>query len=166
MEALLEPLFEIIAEIVLQILAYVIGEIVKVFDYDTKLRKTVKYVISFFFFGLSILVLVLALMHHKETLIVITISFMFAGIVSALFKYMNKNIWKNNAVRITIDWIRRVIHYAFPIVLMVFGNLTLVNKDAIIWLNIGCSFAIVVFIIMDIYRLYKFFKKRNELSYY
>jgi len=82
--------------------------------------------------------------------------------VTYLFKYINKNIWLNQKVKILISWIQRAFHYTFPVLLIIFGNKTLIDYDAYIALLIGCIIALVIFAFIDIYRIYKHFKFKNN----
>ena len=67
MEGLIEALIEVFGEVILEILGSIIGNFVKVIDTDRKVKKAVKYIIAFIFFGASITLLTLSLIYKSTT---------------------------------------------------------------------------------------------------
>ena len=158
MEGLIEALIEVFGEVILEILGSVIGNFVKVIDTDRKVKKAVKYIIAFIFFGASITLLTLSLIYKKSLLVILTVSYMLIMLILHLLKFTNKNIINNKKMMLAINWIKRIMHYAFPIVLIIFGRLSLESKESRGWL-IGCSIAaMVILLCIDIYRLVKYFR--------
>ena len=76
MEGLIEALIEVFGEVILEILGSIIGNFVKVIDTDRKVKKAVKYIIAFIFFGASITLLTLSLIYKKSLLVILTVSYM------------------------------------------------------------------------------------------
>lgn len=158
MEGLIEALIEVFGEVILEILGSIIGNFVKVIDTDRKVKKAVKYIIAFIFFGASITLLTLSLIYKKSLLVILTVSYMLIMLILHLLKFTNKNIINNKKMMLVINWIKRIMHYTFPIVLIIFGRLSLESKESRGWL-IGCSIAaMVILLCIDIYRLVKYFR--------
>lgn len=172
MEELLGALFELILEIFFNVLVEIFGEVISRFAHkvenNTKFKNKVKIIISFIFFGLSSLLLILSLIYKKKFLVTLTLSYLFVLLISNLFKFINKNYWKKEFVSIIINWIRRIAHYAFSISLIVTGSLFLKNDTAIIWLDLLSILSIIIYMGIDFYKLFKFIerKKQKKLGYY
>lgn len=160
--ALLEVLFEAFGEIIINAIASLIGIFAKKVEDDSVLRNRIKYTIAFIIFGLSILLLVMSLIFGKGFLASIVIVYMIVVLVINIFKYINKNIWNNSKAKIAISWVKRVVHYAFPIVLIVTGSIFLTHKDAIIWLDVLSGVALFVYLCIDIYRLSRFIERKKK----
>ncbi|MGM9971259.1 MAG: hypothetical protein ACI35W_02485 [Anaeroplasmataceae bacterium] len=166
MEELLSALFELIFEIIFEVIAEVgsifISNIVTKVQGDNKLKNRIKMIISFIFFGLSITLLILSIIFGKTFLVSLTVGYLLILLILNLFKFLNNNIWKRNYVIIIISWIRRIVHYAFPITLIVLGSMYLTNKDAKIWLIVCSSIALFIYFCIDMYRLIIFTKRRQN----
>lgn len=170
MDELLGVIFELFFEIFFNVIAEVFGEYLSRFVYkveaDSNLKNRIKLTISFIFFGLSILLLILALVFKKTLLVTLTLSYLLVLLVSNLFKFINKNIWKKNFVEIIIGWVRRIVHYGFSITLIITGPMFLTSETATIWLVVLSVIAIIVYLVIDIYKLNRFISKRREYKYY
>lgn len=164
MEFLIEFLIEVFGEIIINVIGFLISSFFDTVHSNSKIRKTIKNIIAFVFFSASIVVLSLSLIHHKAILSIVTIAYLLLMMFTYLFRYINRNIWLNNKARIVISWIQRIFHYSFPVLLIVFGNKTLIDYSAYLSLLIGCIIALVVFVFMDIYRIYRYVKYKEQHS--
>lgn len=163
---ILELFFEIFFQLFVEIASSIVSKFVTKVDDDPKFKNRIKLSISFTFFGLSILLLILALVFKKTLLVTLTLSYILILLVSNLFKFINKNIWKKNFVEIIIGWVRRIVHYGFSITLIITGSMFLTSQTAKIWLIVLSVIAIIVYFVIDIYKLNRFISKRREYKYY
>lgn len=170
MEELLGIVFEIVIELFVHLFAGIASSIISSFvtrvEDDPKFKNRIKMIVSFVFFGLSILLLILALVYKKTFLATFTLSYLFTLIILNLFKFINKNILKKGFVDIIISWIRRIAHYGFPITLIIIGPSFLTSKAADVWLIVLSVIAIIVYLVIDIYKVHRFFEKRRAYKYY
>lgn len=168
MDELLGILFELFLELFINIFGEILAEIITRFvnkvEADSKLKNRIKMIVSFTFFGLSILLLIIALIYKKTFLITLTLSYLLILLISNLFKFTNKNIWKKNSITLIINWIRRITHYGFTITLIVTGSLFLTNTDAKVWLITLSVIAIIIYLIIDIYKANVFLKKEENIN--
>ena len=170
--ALLDFLIEFIVEILFEGCSAILGRLFANVDNNKLVKKRIKFAISFTFFGLSILVLVLSLIFKQGLLAIVVIIYLLILVLYHMFKFINSNIWKNNIFNICLSWIKRITKYAFLIALIYFGNKNLANEDARIWLNILSIIFILIYFAIDMYKLsnykkeynYKKFQKTNETS--
>lgn len=165
MEALVEILLEAFLEVFFELLGAAITAFVNYLDTNSKVRTKLKNVLTFIFYGLCILLVTLSLIHKKSFLVIITLSYILVFILLQLLKYINNNIFNKKFLDIIYISIKKIINYAFPILLIVFGSLYLTHKTAKIWLIVMSSLTILVFMCMDGYRLDKHIKKRRLGKY-
>lgn len=168
MEELVGALIEIFGELIIEIIAHVIGAIAGSFDYELEtnpvFKKRVKYIITYVFYGLAIVLFGLSLFYHKTTMTIIAVSYLMTLSLLNICKFINNNNFDNKSFKLVIVIIRRIVYYTFPILCIIFGAKTLTNESAIIWLCVLSSVALLVYLIVDIRRIVKYYKKKHNLQ--
>lgn len=167
MEDLLGAIFEVLGEVIIELLFHIIGFFVSFVDYnletDPKFKRRIKCIITYTFYGLAVLLFVLALFYKKTTMASISLIYLICLSTLNILKVINNNNWNSSAFKIIIVTIRRIIYYTFPIVCIIYGAKTLTNQSAIIWLCVLSGVALFIYLIVDIRRIVKYCKKRNNL---
>ena len=161
MEFLIELFLEVFLEVFFELIAAGIGGFVNYLDTNSKVRRKLKNVLTFIFYGLCILLITLSLIHKKSFLVIITLSYILVFMLLQLLKYINNNILNKKFVEVIYIILKKIINYAFPILLIVFGSLYLTHQAAKVWLIVLSSLTIFVFMCMDGYRLDKHIKGRK-----
>lgn len=168
MEELLGGLFEIIGEIIIEILVHIIGAFLSQIDYqlenDPNFKRRMKCIITYTFYGLAILLLFLSIFYKKSTMATIALIYLICLSILNILKVINNNNWNNRAFKIIIVIIRRIAYYTFPILCIIYGVKTLTNQDAIIWLCVLSGVALFTYLVIDIRRIVKYCNKRNSLK--
>lgn len=152
MEVLIEIFGEAILELFFEGLAALITAFVNYLDVHSKTRKIIKDVLTYIFFGLSIFLIFISLFHRKSFLVIISVSYLFVFIVLQLIKYINQDL-KNKVLSVLYKIFKRIINYAYPILLIVFGSIYLTHIGAKVWLIVLSSLSILIMFIMDMYKL-------------
>lgn len=156
MEIIIEALIEIFGELILTLLAEVIGVFAREVEANSSLKKGLKLGLKYTILTLTIILITLSLIYKKSFLVIIAVSYMLAILLITLVGYLNRDIWKNRIVKIIIEIIRRIAHYAYPILLIIFGALYLTNTKAIICLIIISVAAIVLWFSVDMFRVWRY----------
>lgn len=155
MEALIEILIEIFGEIFLEGLVYFIGWILSKIVYDEKRKRIVKYGISFSIFACSIALLIYALITKKTLYVQIVLTYFLVLFLIYIVNFINRNMLNQSKLELICRWIQRIIHYSFPIVLIVVACLYPSNATtAIITFSV---IGILIYFCILIYRI--FYKK-------
>ncbi len=164
MEILIEVLGEIILEVFFEGIAALISSLVNYLDRNKKVRRKLTKVLTIIFYSLCILLVILSIIHKKSFLVLITLGYILIFIIIQLLKYLNKNIFNKNYINILCITLKKIINYAFPILLIVFGSIYLTDIKAKVWLIVLSSLTIFIFMCIDIYRLNRYIKikKRNK----
>ena len=106
-------------------------------------------------FGLILLVLILSLIYQKTALLIATIVYFIIVTILNLLKFTNKNNFNNKELNKTINVIKHILHYTFPIVLIVFGAISLEKVSSRAWLISLSVLAIIIRFIISSINTYK-----------
>lgn len=156
MEILIEALIELFGEIILTALAEVIGTFARKVEANNLLRKGLKLGLKYSILTLTIILITLSLIYKKGFLVIIAVSYMLAILLITLVVSLNRDIWQNRIVRIIIEIIKRIVHYIYPILLIIFGALYLTNTKAKASLIIICVVAIILWFSVDMFRVWRY----------
>lgn len=153
MEVLIEGLIEVFGEIFLEIIAALIGTFFDYLNENSKVKRIVKSTVAFIFYGGAIVLLTLSFIHHKKILLSLAIGYFIVTTIIYLLKFTNRNKWKSKKTNDVIKIIQHVLHYVFPVSLIVVGAITLNSTSAKVWLIISSSLAIIIRFCIDVYKL-------------
>lgn len=162
MEFIFEILFEILAEFFGVIISEIVSATVHYIDARSKVKKIIKYIINYSILGLSILLITLSLIYNKKLFVLIAVSYLLIVVLLNLFNSLNKDIFKKKSIRIFIDIFKRIIHYAYPIILIVCGSIFLVDRKAKASIIILSVLAIIVWFSIDMYKVWKYNLRKAE----
>lgn len=160
MEMILEIIIEVFGEAILTIIAEAIGTFVNVIDQDKRKKKIIKYIITYLILGLTILLITLSLIFSKKVLAIIAISYMLLSLLFTLIKRINKDRFNNKVLSLIISILKRIVNYSYPIILIVFGVITLDNNKALISIIVLSIIGFIIFLSIDFYKIWKHDKKR------
>ena len=161
MEFIIEIIIEIFGELLIELIGAGISKFGVYVDTNQKAKKVFKYILSFCFFGLSIVLLTLSIIYKKQFLINISLIYMLVLVLLNLFKFINQNIWKKSKINNIIKWNKKIVYYSYPILLIVMTSLYLSNANAKAWIIALSVVAIIIYFIIDMFRLDKFITKRK-----
>ncbi len=156
MEILIEALIEVFGEIILTALAEVIGAFARKVEANSLLRKGLKFGLKYTILTLTIILITLSLIYRKGFLVVIAVSYMLAILLITFVVSLNRDIWKNKIVRIIIEIVKRIVHYTYPILLIIFGALYLTNTKAKTSLIIISVVTIIIWFSVDMFRVWRY----------
>lgn len=161
MEFLIELLIEIFGELFMTLIAEGIGAFARRADSDDNLRKGLRYGLTYSILGLTILLITLSLIYSKTFLVIIAVSYLLIILLITLFKWLNADLWESRKVKITMEIVKRIIHYAYPILLIVLGSIYLTDLEAILALDLISSIAIIAWFSVDMFKLWRYNKNKN-----
>lgn len=153
MEALIEILLEVFLELFFECIAAGISKLASWFDKKDKLRNKLFYILLYTFYGLCILLFTLSIIYNKSLLVIIVLSYLLVCQIISLLKSINKNHFRKKYIDVILITFKTIIKYAFPIVLIVFGAIYLTHAQAKTWLIVLSCLGILLYFIIDIYRL-------------
>ena len=159
MEIILEIIIEVFGEAILTIIAEAIGAFVNVIDQDKRKKKIIKYIITYLILGLTILLITLSLIFSKKVLAIIAISYMLLSLLFTLIKRINKDRFNNKVLSLIISILKRIVNYSYPVILIVFGVITLDNNKALISIIVLSIIGFIIFLSIDLYKIWKHDKK-------
>ena len=108
MEFLIEFIIEVFGELILTLIANIIGAFVVAVDGDPKLKRTLKTIFTYSILILTILLIVLSLIHSKKALVIIAISYMLLVLLLRIIKRSNDDKFKSKVISILISIFRTV----------------------------------------------------------
>ena len=152
-EVLLQIFFEAFGEIILTALVKMIGLFYIKIDTDNLLRRRLKFVLTYVFIGLITILLMSSLLNSRF-LIVISLSYMIFQIIVTLLQIINQD-QKSHPLMKFIYILRKISHYAYPILLIVFSSVYLDNVGLLTSIIIISSLTLVVWFMIDMYRVWK-----------
>lgn len=155
MEILIEGLIELFGELILTILAEIVGVFARKVEANSTLRKTLKFGIKYTIFTATTVLITLSLIYRKDFLLVIAVSYMLAILLISIITSLNRDIWQERTIDIIVSVIKRIVHYAYPILLIVFGALYLTNTRAKTSLIIISVIAIIIWFSVDMFRIWR-----------
>lgn len=153
-EVLLQIFFEAFGEIILTALVKMIGLFYIKIDTDNLLRRRLKFVLTYVFIGLITILLMSSLLNSTRFLIVISLSYMIFQIIVTLLQIINQD-QKSHPLMKFIYILRKISHYAYPILLIVFSSVYLDNVGLLTSIIIISSLTLVVWFMIDMYRVWK-----------
>lgn len=159
MELIFEIIVEVFGEIILTAIAELIGAIVRVIDKDEKKKRIIKYIVTYFILGSTIVLITLSMMYSKTFLATIAISYMLLSLLITLAKRINKDKFNSNIFSIIINIIKRIINYSYPILLIVISSIYLDNQKALIAIISLSIITIIILFSIDMYKIWKNNKK-------
>ena len=159
MELIFEIIVEVFGEIILTAIAELIGAIVRVIDKDEKKKRIIKYIVTYFILGSTIVLITLSMMYSKTFLATIAISYMLLSLLITLAKRINKDKFNSNIFSIIINIIKRIINYSYPILLIVITSIYLDNQKALIAIISLSIITIIILFSIDMYKIWKNNKK-------
>lgn len=154
-----EIIVEVFGEIILTAIAKLIGAIVRVIDKDEKKKRIIKYIVTYFILGSTIVLITLSMMYSKTFLATIAISYMLLSLLITLAKRINKDKFNSNIFSIIINIIKRIINYSYPILLIVISSIYLDNQKALIAIISLSIITIIILFSIDMYKIWKNNKK-------
>lgn len=162
MEALIEIILEIVVNLLGELIATGCSAIASYYDSHDKIRNNSFKILLYIFYILCIILVTLSIIYNKAFLIIIVLSYILCYLIYSLFRSLNKNIFKKKWLKIILVIFKKLISYAYPIILIIFGTLNLTNVNAKVWLIVLSSIGIFVMFVMDIYRLTRISRYINE----
>ncbi len=158
-ELLVEVFGELFFEIIVECLCSVVGNFANYIHVQTKARKILKYIISGLIFSGCLVMVILSFIFKKKLYVLLVSSYFLVLLILYILKFLNRNLFHATKMEPWLIWINRSIHYAFPIVLIVYATL---NQNKATPYIITCSsIAIFIYLCMNIYRLY-YHNNRNS----
>ncbi len=166
MEIIFEVLFEVLLEIILTLLGKVLEAFAIKVESNSLLRKTLKFGFKYTVLGLTVILITLSLIHRKGFLVIIAVSYMLAILLISMIASLNKDVWKNKRIYILIEIFRRIVHYTYPILLIVFGSIYLTNSKARNSIIIISVIGIIAWFSIDMFRIWRkdLYKKRKKFE--
>lgn len=159
-ELLVEVFGELFFEIIVECLCSVVGNFANYIHVQTKARKILKYIISALVFSGCLVMVILSFIFKKKLYVILVSSYFLVLLILYILKFLNRNVFHTTKVEPWLIWINRSIHYAFPIVLIVYAAL---NQNKATPYIITCSsIAIFIYVCMNIYRLYYHNNKNSK----
>lgn len=151
-EIVIQLFFEIFGEILFTGIAKLIGLFFKKVDTDNLFRKRLKFVLTYIFLGLVITLVVTSLIYSTKFLVTISLSYILFQLVVTLLEVINKDKSGHPLMQL-IKVLKKISHYAYPILLIVFSALYLENTNALLGIVILSSICLIVWFIIDINRM-------------
>jgi len=159
MEFIIQVFVEIFFELLLTAIVKVIGFVFRKIDTDQLLKRRLKFVLTYIFIGLVFTLITFSMIYSKTFLVIISLSYMLFQIIVSLLHIINADRLNDPFMK-TIRILRKLSHYIYPLALIIFGTIFL--DDAVLLeviIDIS-SIALVTWIVIDIYRLWK--RKRQD----
>lgn len=160
-ELLLQIFFEVFGELILTAFIKIIGLFYIKIDKDKLLRSRLKFVLTYVFIGLITILLVNSLLNSTRFLIVISLSYMLFQIVVTLLQIINQDK-KSHPLMKFIYILRKISHYAYPLLLIVFSSVYLDNVGLLSSIIIISSMTLVVWFMIDMYRVWKWQRLKGK----
>lgn len=159
MEFIIQMIIEVFGELILTLVAKLFEVIAIEVTLHSKLKNKLKNIFSFLMVFVTTILIILSFIHTKNFLVVIALSY---SLLQLSYMIVNLVTKKDKRFLITnkiLFVIKKISHYAYPIVLIVFGSIYLTNEAAIIWLNVISSIGLFLVITLDIYRIWRYYRK-------
>ena len=164
MEILIELIIEVFGELILNILAVIIGDIAHRLDKDNVARKKLKMTIGIIFFILTISLLIFSITTKKNLYTFIVLLYMLIITILSGVKFINDAIFNNKIVSKVVFWFKRIIHLLFPIVVIVCSGIWMdVSKTSTIWIMVIASIVLFIYICIYIFRIWRYKKNINYI---
>ena len=157
MEVLIEFLAELIIEIFSELGVYIIGRVFEANLTNSKALKLTKNIIYTIVFAIVLTLLFIAIFNKRGIIILTVIVFLILNLFVIYLKY----IIPNQKAKTALVIIGSIMHYSFAITLIVLGSLYLENEASKIWLIALSAVSILIFIFIDLFRIYKHINKTS-----
>jgi len=160
-EVLLQLFIEVFGELILTAIAKLIGLFFKKLDTDNLLRRRLKFVLTYVFIGLIIVLITTSLINSTRFLVVISLTYMLFQIVMTLLQIINQDKKSHPLIKV-IPIVKKISHYVYPILLIVFSFIFISESNLLGPIIIISSIALMTFIMIDMYRFWKLQKLKKE----
>jgi hypothetical protein len=155
MEFIVELLLEVFLELFFTLFAEGIGALVRYIDSDDKLKRNLKSIFTYSLLGLTILLIIISLSYSKTFLATIAISYMLLVLLITLLKWINNDKFQSKKMNIFISIFKRIVHYSYPILLIVLSAIKLTDAKALVSIIVISSIDIIIWFSIDMYKLWK-----------
>ncbi len=168
MDALIDILVEIFGEIILelfvQFLAWLISFFVADIDSDSNKKRIIKISTYAICFIACIVLFILSFIYSKTAYALLATIYLSVSLLVMALRLINKTYHKDNKILLisayVISWINRIVFYV-----LVFIFLDTLKTNAAKYTIISISSTmIVVFILIDIYKIYRYKKKKQGIK--
>ncbi len=168
MELLIDIFLEIFGEIFINLIvygiSYLISFVVGDLDNNPNRRKKLKLAVYAICFILSIILLILSFIYSKTAYALLATIYLSVSLLVMALRIINKSYTKDNKILLisayVISWINRIVFYV-----LVFIFLDTLKTNAAKYTIISISSTmIVVFIIIDIYKIDRYKKKKQGIK--
>ena len=168
MELLIDIFLEIFGEIFINLivygLSYLISFVVGDLDNNPNRRKKLKLAVYAICFILSIILLILSFIYSKTAYAFLATIYLSVSLLVMALRIINKSYPKNNKILLisayVISWINRIVFYV-----LVFIFLDTLKTNAAKYTIISISSAmLLIFILIDIYKIYRYKKKKQGIK--
>lgn len=166
MEFIFELILEIFFECIGALISEIVSDTVHFIDARSKLKKAIKYIVTYSILTLSIILIVLSLIYNKKLFVVIAVSYLCIIVLLNLLNTLNRDVFKKKFIFVFSEIIKRIAHYSYPIILMVCASNYLVDKKARVSVIIISIIAIFVWFSIDMYKVWKFSLRKAENNKY
>lgn len=166
MEFIFELILEILFECIGALISEIVSDTVHFIDARSKLKKAIKYIVTYSILTLSIILIVLSLIYNKKLFVVIAVSYLCIIVLLNLLNALNRDIFKKKFIYVLSEIIKRIAHYSYPIILIVYASNYLVDKKAKLSVIIISIIAIFVWFSIDMYKVWKFSLRKAENNKY
>ena len=162
LEAIIEIVIEVFGELILNVISVVVGSLAHRLDKDNVSRKKLKMGIGIIFFGLTIALLIYSLCTKKSLYTYIVLIYMLLITMMSAVKFMNDAVIKNNILSKIVLWCKRIIHLAFPMVVIVFSFFWMdITLSSTIWIMVVATIVLFIYIFIYIFRIWRYRKNRR-----
>lgn len=172
MDLVIEIFLEIFGELFIEIfinliaygISYFISFVVGDLDNNPNRRKKLKIAIYAICFIASIILLILSFIYSKTAYALLATIYLSVSLLVMALRLINKSYPKDNRILLisayVISWINRIVFYV-----LVFIFLDTLKTNAAKYTIISISSTmIVVFVLIDIYKIYRYKKKKQVIK--
>ncbi len=161
----MEVLVEFFVEIFLEIFFEIGGVVISKIAIDKRKRKITKYCISFFVFACCLSLIIYSLIVKKMLYVQLAMAYFLGLLVCYILEFINKNMIYSKKLGKVLLYIKRGIHYVFPILVITLVNIYKTDQSVLI-----TCLAVVVLVLyfgVILYRItyrdtYSNFKRRAK----
>lgn len=157
MEILIEIFGEIILELIVHGLGFIIGKFANFVDTNSKVKKILKYTITFLFFGLSLILLIMSIIYRKKILIIVTLVYMLISLLLNISVFTNSNFNTESVyIKRIIYWFKKLVLYSYFILIIIFSSIEDLNKKSRVTVIVSAVIAMIIYFSIDMFKLSKY----------
>lgn len=154
MEFIIELIVEIFGEGIVCLLSNIMSNI----NFDSKSKKITKFVVFGIIYALAIALFVYSFITKSGRYTILVLIYFTLLVIAYLVRFLNKNIFENDTITKTVSVYLRIIHYAFPIIL-IFIACTYQNTASAFVIALSVV-ALFIYLCINLYQLNN--KKKNH----